>query len=254
MNKKSFIAVLMLCLALVFSSSAVFADSFDNVLQRWTKSREFRDQEDKLSTVKVSATYYSAEYIEAVIQQEAKKNLWTQQETDDYKYNYLKALRLDEMIPVNVKFENYGPTMYLGPFDIFIKMQIGNKTYKPVDYDKRLNFKFQGEKEGLVYFPRYDAKTGKDLLKGVKTVSIHLPASISPVMNGHDVKFLWDVYDDKPEELFKGKSANMFEIERLLKRLDNLKKDKAGLEGQLKVVNDEMAQIQSRIDEIQKAK
>ncbi|MEG1642490.1 MAG: hypothetical protein RR272_05200 [Synergistaceae bacterium] len=248
---KKIISVMTLLLIAIFCFSTLgSADSFDSVLQRWTKSRKFFDQEDKLSTVEVFATYYSAEFIEAYIQKEAKKAMWTQQETEDYKYNFLKALRLNEMIPIHIKFINNAPTMYLGPFDIFVKLKIGNKTYKPVDYDKRFNFKFQGEKEGLVYFPRYDAKTGKDLLKGVKNVTLELPSSITPISNGKEIKFMWDVYNDNPSKLYQGKSANKFETDRLLLRLDKLKKDKAGLESQLNTVNQEIDVIQKRLDEL----
>ena len=152
----------------ILAMTCADAASFDRILERWSKTRTYVDREDDISNLEIRATYYSAEFIEAYIQKEAEANLWTQQEADDYKYKFLSALRLDEMIPVQIYFNNNGPTMHLGPFDIMVKLLIKNKSYKPVDYDKRFNFAFQGPKEGLVFFPRYDEKTGKDLLEGAK--------------------------------------------------------------------------------------
>ncbi|MEG2019655.1 MAG: hypothetical protein RRZ70_04195, partial [Synergistaceae bacterium] len=53
-----------------------------------------------------------------------------------------------------------------------------------------------------------------------------------------------------PSKLYQGKSANKFETDRLLLRLDKLKKDKAGLESQLNTVNQEIDVIQKRLDEL----
>ena len=255
MPKKKIASVLLLLsfllLAFVFAVPADAA-KFDDVLLRWTKSKKYID-EDKVSNLEIKATYYSAEFIEAYIQHEAQKNLWTQAETDDYKYKFLGALRLDEMIPIQIEFINNAETMHLGPFDIMVKLRIGNKLYKAVDYDKRFNFKFQGQKDGLVYFPRYDEKTGKDLLKGVKTVTLEFAHTISPsITKGQDTKFLWDVANDDPAKLYQGKTAAKFETDRLLKRLDKLRKDRASLEAQLKTVNDEIDTIQKRLDELSK--
>ena len=142
--------------------------------------------------------------------------------------------------------------MHLGPFDAMIRLRIGNKEYKPIDYDKRFNFRFQGDKEGLVYFRRYDEKTGKDLLKNIKSVRLDFNGAISPILDGRKINFLWDIANDDPSKLYQGKAADRFETDRLLKRLDKLRKDKAGLEAQMKTVNDEIGTIQSRLDELSK--
>lgn len=251
---KKILVFVMLCSMLLapYMLAEASADTLDNVLLRWTKSRKFIDKVDRVANMEVRATYYSAEYIEAMIQSEAQKNLWTEQETDNYKYNFLGALRLDEMIPINIKFINNAPTMYLGPFDIMVKLRIGNKLYKPVDYDKRFNFKFQGEKEGLVYFPRYDEATGKDLLKGVSSVWLEISPGISPLTDGSPTKFIWDVNKDDPSILYQGKTAVRFETDRLLKRLEKLRKDKAEHEKQLVGINDEIGTVQKRLDELAK--
>ncbi len=242
---------LLLLFALFFSlgtADTSYADTFDQVLQRWTKSRKIVDDEG--GNLEVKATYYSAEFIEALIQKEAKDNLWTQQEADDYKYKFLSSLKLDELIPIQIEFINNGPTMFLGPFDIMVKLRIAGKTYKPVDYDRRLNFKFQGKKEGLVFFPRFDEKTGKDLLKGVKNVSIEFVPAISPILEGRNISFIWDIARDDPQALYKGAAANKLETDRLLKRLEKLRKDKAEEEAKLKAINDEISTIQNRLDEL----
>lgn len=252
MNRKfSFLLFIMVAL-LIFTPAIVSAEPFDNVLQRWTKSVKYTDKENMIDNLEIRATYYSAEFIEALMQNEAKNNLWTQQETDEYKYNFLRALRLDDMIPIQIEFINNGPTMHLGPFDIMAKLLIGNKEYKMVDYDKRFNFKFQGKREGLVYFPRYDEKTGKDLLKGVKSVKLTISPSISPVVDGKRTEFYWDIYNDDPSKLYQGKTAARFETDRLLKRLEKLRKDKAEHEKQLQGINDEISTVQKRLDELAK--
>ena len=253
MKRNEFVVIFFALLISLFTFASIsYADPFQNVLQRWTKSVKYIDKENMIDNLEIRATYYSAEFIEALTQNEAKKNLWTQQETDDYKYNFLGALRLEEMIPIQIEFINNGPMMYLGPFDIMVKLLIGNKEYKMVDYDKRFNFKFQGKKDGLVYFPRFDEKTGKDLLKGVKSVKLIIASSISPVVDGKRTEFYWDVANDDPSKLYQGKTAARFETDRLLKRLEKLRKDKAEHEKQLQGINDEISTVQKRLDELAK--
>jgi len=241
---------IVMTLLLSFFCIPSHAAVFDQVISRWTKERRYDSKEG--ANLTVSATYYGAEYIEAYIQSEAQKNLWTENETENFKYNFLGALQLDEMIPVNIKFVNNGPTMHLGPFDVMISLVVGNQTYKPADYDRRFNFSFQGDKEGLVYFRRFDEKSGKDILKGVKSVKINLKTAISPVLDGKEVTFIFDVANDDPAKLYQGKSAARFETDRLLKRLEKLRKDKAEHEKQLQGINEEIATVQTRLDELAK--
>lgn len=233
-------------------TSAVSASSFDKIFQRWSQSKEHIDREDRISNLTVEATYYSEEFIEAFIQKEAKVNLWTQDELENYKYNFVKALRLNETIPIQLKFINNGPAMYLNPLDIFIKLRIGNKTYSPIDYDKRFNFKLQGEREGMVFFPRYDVKTGKDLLENQKYVKLELLASISPIVRSKETIFMWNIDNDDPSKLFKGKTADKLETDRLLQRLEKLRKDEAEIKAQEETVDSEIDTIQKRLDEIGK--
>ena len=230
--------------------TAVHASDSEQIIKRWTKERYYENTEG--ANLTISAVYYSSEYIEANVLEEARKNLWTQSEVDDYKYNFLSALQLSEMIPIKIKFINNGPSMHVGPFDIMVKLKVNGKLYKPVDYDKRFNFKFQGEKEVLVYFPRYDTKSGKELLKGAKTISLEISSAVSTTLDGKNVTFLWDVNKDDPSKLYQGKAAERFESDRLIKRLEKLRKDKTTLESQLKAVDDEIGTIQTRLDELAK--
>lgn len=251
MKKKITAVLLLIAVFTVIFAAAADALSFKQAMARWSKERKFLDRDDGISNLTIRATYYSAEFIEAYILKEAEENLWTQQEADDYKYKFLQALRLDEMIPIQLEFSNNGETMHMGPFDIMCSLSIDGKTYKPADYDKRLNFRFQGKKEGLVFFARYDEKTGKDLLANAKRASLILRSSISPTMiTGSDVRFMWEIGDDDPMKLYQGRTAARAETDRLLKRLEKLRSDKADEEQKLNGINDEIKTIQARIDEL----
>ena len=46
--------------------------------------------------------------IEALVQSEANKNLWTSDEAEQYKYELLKTLTLEEYIPIFIEFDNRG--------------------------------------------------------------------------------------------------------------------------------------------------
>lgn len=248
--KKNRVIIALSILVTLIAAAAALAAPYDQIIQRWTKSRKFIDKDG--ANLEVRATYYAAEYIEALLQKEAEKNMWTAQELENYKYNYLGALQLNEMIPIHVEFINNGPTMYLGPFDNMLRLRVGNQTYKPVDYDKRFNFRFQGQRDGLIFFARYDEKTGKDLLKGVKSVTLTLNPAISPLTEGSETRFMWDVYNDNPEKLYAGQTASRFETDRLLKRLQKLRSDRVELDKQMQAIDDEINTIQKRLDDLAK--
>ena len=245
----SWIKVLTIATFITAICATAYAAAIDNILLRWRKTALY---EENTSNLTVAVTYYSAELVEAEIQAEAEKNLWTQDELERYKYRYLQMLNLAEMIPIKVEFVNNGPTMYPGPFDKMIDMKIGNKTYEPVDYDKRMNFSFQGEKEGLVFFNRFDPKTGKNILEGQKRVTIEISSGISPLIAGRGkrARFFWDIKNDDPSKLYAGQTAARLETDRLIKRLENLRKDRADEEARLKAIDDEINTIQARLDEL----
>lgn len=250
MKKKNIAVAALSLLALFMIAALAAAAPYDQVIQRWTKNRKFVDRDG--ANLEIRATYYAAEYLEASLQREAQKNMWTAHELENYKYNYLNALQLNEMIPIHIEFINNGPTMHLGPFDNMLRLRIGSRTYKPVDYDKRFNFRFQGQRDGLVFFARYDEKTGNDLIKNVKNVTLTINPAISPLTEGSETRFLWDVGNDDPSKLYQGKTADRFESDRLIKRLQKLRGDKSELEKQLNAVEDEITTIQTRLDELAK--
>ena len=245
----SWIKILTIATFITAICATAYAAAIDNILLRWRKTALY---EENTSNLTVAVTYYSAELVEAEIQAEAEKNLWTQDELERYKYRYLKTLNLAEMIPIKVEFVNNGPTMYPGPFDKMIDMKIGNKTYEPVDYDKRMNFSFQGEKDGLVFFNRFDPKTGKNILDGQKRVTIEISSGISPLIAGRGkrARFFWDIKNDDPSKLYAGQTAARLETDRLIKRLENLRKDRSEEEAKLKAIDDEINTIQTRLDEL----
>ena len=248
--RKNIIGLLVfICLITAFAATANAAAT-DQVLSRWEKKTRLLDREAQVSNLAIKATYYSTEYIEALVQSEANKNLWTQQEADEYKYRLLNTLHLEEMIPIRIEFMNNGPSMHLGPFDVMAKLMIGSKEYKMADYDKRFNFRFQGEKEGLVFFNRYDEKTGKDLLKGVKQVKLIFSPTISPITDGRRTEFIWDIANDDPNKLFQGRAAAKYETDRLLKRLEKLRADKAEEAKKMAAIDSEISTIQARLDEL----
>jgi len=235
-------------LVVVVFAALAWASPFDEVIKRWSKSKEFADKGDYL---KVTVTYYSSEYIEALVQSEAEKNLWTADEMDLHKYQLLKTLNLDETIPVEFEFLVRGSSMHMAPFGDQVGLWLGGKRYKPVDYDPRLNFKVTDRITGLVHFPRYDEKTGKDLLEGVKSVKLELSPGIYVAIRASVVDFIWDIARDDPGKLFTGKAGSKLETDRLIKRLANLNKEKQECEKRLDELNSEIASIEMRIEELQ---
>jgi hypothetical protein len=223
------------------------AASIDKALERWSRVQSFTG--DLGGQLDLRVTWFSEEYLSALVEDEANKNLWTQDEKENYLYNLLRTLEMDEYIPVEVSIRNYGPSMHMAPFDDMITLRINNKDYKPVDYDKRFNFRLQGDINGYVYFPRLDEKN-KPLLEGAKTVRVTLKAGVSSILAG-DVNFFWDIYKDNPEKLFSGKAMRQFEIDRLLKRTKLLNSRKIELEEELKGIYEELLEVQKRMDELQ---
>jgi hypothetical protein len=246
--RKSWIPGFVALLAVLVSATA-WASPYDSVLGRWSKSKDFADRGDSLS---ISATYYSAEFIEATIQQEADRNLWTADELDRYKYQFLKTLNIEETIPVKLAFDNRGAALHMAPFGEQVWLGIGGKRYKPKDYDPRLNMRVIDKIEGLVYFPRFDEKTGKDLLKGAKSVKLEISGSISMTMRAKTAEFIWDVANDNPERLFAGRAGAKLEMDRLIRRLEKLNGERKDLEGKLDQLKVEIEKIQARMTELQK--
>lgn len=236
-----------LMLLLMFSAASMAAP-YDTVMERWQKTQVFSDSGE---TITMTVTYFSSEYIEALVQSEAEKNLWTADEQEQHKYQLLSTLRLDDTIPVKFEFEVKGPSLHMAPFGEQIWLWLGNKRYSPVEYDPRFNFRISDKRDGMVFFPRYDEKTGKDLLEGINSVKLQISGSISMAIKRPAVDFIWDVVRDDPERFYSGDAGRKLEMDRLIKRLANLNKEKEECEERLSELNSEISTIEIRMKELQ---
>ena len=242
------VLILLLCLA---SLPAFAAEKKSPAMERWVR-RSNAVEKDGTQEINLTVTYYANEYVEALVNSEAEKNLWTQDEMENYRYTLLKTLNLQESIPFHIDLYVSGVPMYPAPFDKHIYLMIGKKKYTPSDYDKRFNFKISGGRDGMVYFPRYDPKTGADLLKGAKDIRLFFDASITYAQAGKgDFMWIWDITKDKPASAGDGKAAARLEIDRLLRRMEKLDKERQDLQGKLDAIDKELSEINSRMDELQ---
>ena len=239
------------CLAIiVFSCGAAFAAAgYDATLARWTKTENVKDDLGGSFTLK--ATLYTAEYIEALMQSEAEKNMWTASELEDYKYNFLKGLSLDDNIAVHLEIEELGPTAHMAPFNEMLAMWIGRTKYAPSDYDQRFNMPLQGKRDGMVFFPRYAEKTGKPLLNRKMSLRLVVNGAVSPVVSNRELRFTWDVEAEEAPSAISGTAADRLEVDRLLRRMEKLTAEKADLESQLDAKNEEIKEVNARIEELQ---
>ncbi|MDR3164869.1 MAG: hypothetical protein LBU13_04765 [Synergistaceae bacterium] len=241
----------LICLAIMvfFCGTAGAAPKYDAMLARWTKTESGKDDFGGAFTFK--ATLYTAEYIEALMRSEAEKNMWTASELEDYKYNFLKGLNLDDNIAVHLEIEELGPTAHMSPFNEMLAMWIGKTKYAPSDYDKRFNMPLQGKIDGMVFFPRYDEKTGKPLLNRKMSLRLVVNGAISPVINNRELRFIWDVEAEDAPTAISGTAADRLEVDRLLRRMEKLTAEKADLQSQLDAKNQEIKEINARIEELQ---
>ncbi len=241
------VSVILLCM-FTFVTFSLGAD-FDSVLQKW--SRTYKTKGELGDELVITATYYSAEYIEALVQKEAELNLWTESEMENYKYELLKVLKLTEYIPIMLSFDMKGAPLRMAPFDNKVTLWAGSKKLSPADYDRRFNFKLSGYREGLVYFPRYD-ENDKPYLEGISTLKLIIDGDIGPITMGKQIDFYWDVSHDDPSRLYAGRAAARLELERLIKRLNQLKDEKSKLEEQIAGIDKEIQMVQSRIEELER--
>ena len=248
MTAKKFTVSLMILLSALVSAS--FADQYDSILNQWSHEAKGATKEgDQDITLRI--TYFSNEYVDALVAAEAERNLWTSDETENYKYTLLKNLNLGESIPFHLDMYVRGIPMYAQPFDKHITMMVNGKKYAPMDYDKRFNFKLLGRRDGMIYFPRYDEKTGKEILTGAKDIRVIFDSSISHALAGKkDVVWIWDLSKDRGK-IAGGRAADRLEADRLIKRSQKLDDERAELQKKLDELNREYKDINSRIDELQ---
>ena len=251
MFKKKISALMILIFSLTLTAQCTAAskeEPEDPILKAWSHESDFKADDQSL---RLKITYYSNEYVEALVNSEAEKNLWTNDEMENYKYTLLKNLNLGETIPFHVDMYVRGIPMYAGPFDKHITMMVGGKKYQPVDYEKRFNFKIIGPRDGMVFFPRYDPKTGKEILAGARDVRIIFDANVSHALDGQrDPIYIWDLKKDRGS-ISAGKATDRIETDRLIKRSDKLKAERDELQKKIDALNKEYNEVNSRIDELQ---
>lgn len=245
--RKNIFIVTFVTLFIVTFTVVAFSASYDSVIEKWTRRNTYKS--DLEAELRITVTYYANEYIDALIQKQAEENLWTRDEMENYKYRLLSSLSLEEYIPFHIEFDNRGPSMHMAPFDEQVTLWVGNKTYKPVDYEKRFNFKLVGKRDGLVYFPRYDEK-GNEILKGTNTIRLMINGGISAQTLGKTVEFFWDTNKDTAAGFSEGQAMRRLEADRLIKRLENLNSEKRDLEAQLAEINAEIQKVEERLEEL----
>lgn len=224
--------------------------AFEEIIAKWSKTQHFADSGNVLN---LTATLYSPEYIDAYAMAEAEKNLWTADETEQFKYKVFKIAKVEEFIPIELKFKITGSPLHMSPFDRQVKLNINGKIYKPAEYDPRFNFKLGDERAGMVYFPRFDEK-GRDLLKNAKYVKLQLSSGISPaVRQNRDIEFIWDVtgYEEYYSKLLESSALKKMEYDRLLRRIAELNDQKKELQKQLEQLDEEIKKIEERLAELE---
>ena len=239
-----------LILLLTMCIPSYSAEKEDPVLKAWSHETNAQTKEGDQS-ISLKATYFSNEYIEALVTSEAEKNLWTADEMENYKYTLLKNLNLGETIPFHIDMYVRGIPIYAQPFDKHVTLMVSGKKYTPVDYDKRFNFKILGARDGMVYFPRYDPKTGKEILAGARDVRLIFDSAISVALAGKgDVLWIWDLTKDRGK-IAGGRAADRLEADRLIKRSGKIDEERAALQKRLEELNKEYKEVNARIDELQ---
>jgi len=222
---------------------------YEKALERWE-----RTVTDPSSRVTVKVTYYSMELIRAIVAYEAEKNLWTKEEEENFKYKLLENLRFADCLPFKVEITNYGPAMHMGPFDKKVKLMIDNKSYSPIDYDRVFNFKLIGSRDGMVFFPRRDPETEKELITpNTKNMVLIISKEISPLTDekGFDFIFRWsNPYEKVSLEEYTSGEAKI-ELERLYRRVELLEEKKKDLLKQIQDIEKELKEIRARIAELE---
>lgn len=245
---KKLITALTVCFMLaIIAAQASAATKYDAALERWTRKSETRDNMGGEFRIKI--TPYTSEYIDLLVESEAEKNLWTASEMEDYKYNLLRTIRIDEYFAFYLEIENLGPSAYMNPFDEMVYAWIGEKKYKPLDYERRFNMQLQGSVEGMVFFPRYDEKTGKSLFSKDMSLRFVMNGAASPVLNGKEIRITWDIKADTGTS--GGTAADRMEVDRLLRRVERLNNERRELANQLEAKDKEVSEIMERINELQ---
>ncbi|GHV31091.1 hypothetical protein FACS1894167_12920 [Synergistales bacterium] len=249
MKKRIFIALFAIAALFALREDASAANKFDAAMARWVRAETYHNDMGGQFTVR--ATLYTKDYIESLMESEAEKNLWTASELEDYKYNFLKELKLEDNVAIYLELEENGPTAHMAPFNEMVDLWIGNKKYGASDFDPRFNMPLLGKRDGMVYFPRFDEKTGESLFKKKLTLRFEMNPAASPVLDNRSVRILWDVNPENIGAPGSGTAANRIEVDRLIRRMERLNGERADLEAQLDAKKREIDEVRSRIEDIQ---
>ena len=252
MSKRIIKVAALILTALLFTWIADQTDAasrHDAALARWSRTERRRD--DMGGSFALTATLYTTEYIEALMQSEAERNLWTAHELEDYRYNFMRGLNLEENIAVHLEMEQLGPTAHMAPFNEMISLWIGSTRYSPTDYDQRFNMPLSGRRDGMVFFPRFNERTGEPLIDRNMSLRLVVHGAVSPVINATELRFIWDVRAQDAVGVVAGTAADRLEVDRLIRRLEILSAERADLEAELDSKRREIAEVNARIEEIQ---
>jgi len=252
MRKKMMKIAVFMFAVILFSCMADPADAasrYEAALARWTRTERRTNNMGNSFTIK--ATLYTAEYIEALMQSEAEKNLWTAYELEDYKYNFMRGLNMEENIAIHLELEQLGPTAHMAPFNEMISLWIGRTRYSPTDYDQRFNMPLQGKRDGMVFFPRFNERTGQPLIDRSMSLRLVVNGAVSPVVSASELRFIWDVQAQDAAGVVSGSAADRLEVDRLIRRLERLSAERAELEAELEAKRREIAEVNARIEELQ---
>lgn len=185
--KKIFAFLLILTLALFTITSVAFANDYKQLEKKNTRYLLCKkEREIGSATVEFYVTYYSPELWKLHKENAMEVNVET---TSDF----LTDIRDEDAVIFKIRIKNNAPPIQLNPLNSMITLRIDNKRYKSTEHDINLSREFQGENEGYVYFPRFDPKTGADVLKNAKRIWFELSTLISPVMQGQTPSLRWDL-------------------------------------------------------------
>jgi len=228
---------------------AAAANKYEAAMAKWNREEEYVD--DMGGRFIVKATLYTTDYVNSLMESEAEKNLWTASELEDYKYNFLKGLNIEDYLAVHLELEELGPTAHMAPFNEMVSLWIGKTKYTPTDFDPRFNMPLQGKRDGMVYFSRFDEKTGKPLINKNMSLRLVINSAVSPVLEAKELRFTWDVQAQDTSGTVSGSAADRLEVDRLIRRLENLNAEKSDLESKLEAKIREIEEVNARIEELQ---
>ena len=240
--------------ALGFAKTNKVYEEYKKVLLQFQKTVEYKG---KWAHITITVTYYSARLVDAIVNWEAEKHLWTEDEAENYKYQLLKTLHFEDMLPFKISVNNRGTNVHPARFGSKVALWVDSRSYKPKKYDLRFNFKIIGKREGMVFFARRD-KNGKPIIRPSSSLmQIVIDSTISPVTSEKNFNFIfkWGHPYENLEELAKSDIARArLEMDRLTRRIQMLMDKKKKLLEQIRKIEEEIKKIKKRISELESVK